>query len=137
MVSTRWMPGPLRVEVHLTGQETAGRLCLLVDHPRPGWSLPPHRHADEDETIHVVEGRFENVIDGHRSESGPGDTVHIPRGTLHSGGVIGAEPGRRVVVFSPAGVERLFLVGGAEREEDAPRGEELLRLAGECGWRFG
>ncbi|MBS1891542.1 MAG: hypothetical protein JST59_09620 [Actinobacteria bacterium] len=37
-----WMPGGVRTEIHLTGDETGGAFCLLVDHPHAGWSLPPH-----------------------------------------------------------------------------------------------
>ena len=38
-----WMPGGLRTEVHLRGEDTGGAFCLLADEPQPGWSLPPHR----------------------------------------------------------------------------------------------
>jgi hypothetical protein len=50
------MPGGVRTEIHLTGDDTGGAFCLLVDHPRAGWSLPPHVHDDAAETIHVIEG---------------------------------------------------------------------------------
>ncbi len=61
------MPGGVRTEIQLTGEDTGGAFCLLVDHPPAGWSLPPHRHHQEAETIHIVEGDFEMEIDGARS----------------------------------------------------------------------
>jgi len=59
-----WMPGGVRTEIHLTGADTGGAFCLLVDHPPAGWSLPAHIHEDAAETIHVIEGEFEMTIDG-------------------------------------------------------------------------
>lgn len=131
-----WMPGAVRTEIHLDGAETAGAFCMLVDQPPPGWSLPPHRHANEAETIHVVEGEFEMVVDGHRLRIGAGETVHIPKGVVHSGSNVGAGSGRRILVFSPAGIEDFFLEAGspsAEREADAAAARAA---AARHGWEF-
>jgi quercetin dioxygenase-like cupin family protein len=87
-----WMPGGVRTEIHLAGEDTAGAFCLLVDHPPSGWSLPPHRHANETETIHIVEGEFELELDGARTRLLAGETIHIPRGVAHSGGNVGRAP---------------------------------------------
>src|SRR4051812_11783022 len=106
MPRTVWMPGGVRTEVHLGGEETGGAFCLLVDQPPAGWSLPPHLHRGAAETIHVVEGEFEMVIGGQTARLAAGETVHVPAGVVHSGGNIGSAAGRRVVMFSPAGMER-------------------------------
>ena len=47
------------------------------------------------------------------AQLGAGDTAHVPVGCVHSGGNVGREMGRRVVIFSPAGVEGFFLEVGA------------------------
>lgn len=130
------MPGPIRVEVHVTGRDTGGAFCLLVDHPPVGWSLPAHRHEHESETIHVVEGRFEMVVAGVRTEVGPGESVHVPRGVEHSGATIGDVPGRRVIVFAPAGMERFFLSAGSPDPGASADAGRMMRLAHEHGWRF-
>jgi uncharacterized cupin superfamily protein len=67
-----WMPGDVRTEIHLVGQDTEGAFCLLVDHPPVGWSLPPHRHGNEAETIHIVRRDFVMDIAGERSRLSPG-----------------------------------------------------------------
>ena len=130
MPETLRLPGDFRVDLHLDGAATGGALCLFVDHPPPGWSLPPHRHANEAETVHVVEGTFDMVVDGERSVLGPGDTAHVPIGVLHSGGNIGETPGRRVVVFSPAGIEGFFREAAGTDERAA------LAAALRHGWEF-
>jgi quercetin dioxygenase-like cupin family protein len=137
MTVERWMPGGVRVEVLLTGEDTGGAFCLLADHPPAGWGLPPHRHAREAETIYVLEGRFELTVGGERRELGPGDAGHIPAGVLHSGGTLGEEPGRRVVIFSPAGAERIFLDAGSKTPGDPPDLARVIELASGHGWSFG
>jgi quercetin dioxygenase-like cupin family protein len=131
-----WMPGGVRTEVHLGGEETDGVLCMIVDQPPPGWSLPAHRHANEDETIHVLEGEFEMEIGGELICLSAGETAHIPRGVVHSGGNVGTRPGRRVVVFTPAGMEDFFLEVGAPSERHESDVGAAMASAARYGWEF-
>ena len=41
-----WMPGGVRTEIQLHGEDTGGAFCLLLDQPPAGWSLPAHLHAE-------------------------------------------------------------------------------------------
>lgn len=127
-----WMPGKVRTEVHLTGTETGGALCMLVDEPPAGWSLPPHRHRREAEIIFVVDGTFEVQVDGTWHDLRVGQSIHIPAGTLHAG----RGSGRRVVLFSPAGLEEFFLRLGTAGPDAAHDPREAVRVAIEHGWDF-
>lgn len=121
--------------MHLGAAATGGAFCMLVDHPPAGWSLPAHRHANEAETIHVVAGEFEMVVGGEGFRLSPGETIHVPKGVVHSGGNVGAEEGRRIVLFSPAGMEDFFLEAGAA----APGESDLAAAAAAAarhGWEF-
>jgi quercetin dioxygenase-like cupin family protein len=131
-----WMPGGVRTEIHLADEDTAGAFCLLVDHPPSGWSLPPHRHANETETIHIVEGEFELELDGARTRLLAGETIHIPQGVAHSGGNVGESTGRRILIFSPAGMERFFLEAGQPTADSEPDLAALLASATRHGWQF-
>ena len=133
-----WMPGPtpLRVEVHITAEDSDGAFCLVVDHPEPGWGLPPHRHANESESVYLVEGRFEMTVGGTRHEMAPGDSVHVPKGVVHSGAALGDAPCRRVIVFAPGGVEQFFLTAGMATPDHEPDTKRLLELAQRYGWQF-
>ena len=120
------------LEIHLGGEETGGSLCVVVDHPPPEFRLVPHRHRDEDETIHVLEGTFEFRCGGDAPRAlGPGDTVHVPRGTPHAIRNTGDARGRRVLVFHPAGIERFFRAAATERDP-----ERLAALVREHGWEL-
>jgi hypothetical protein len=128
-----WLMGN-RLEIHLTGDDTGGSLCLLVDHPPPEFQLVAHRHLNEDETIHIVEGTYEFVLEGRTRELGPGDTVHVPRGSVHGIRNVGEADGERVLVFHPAGLERFFLAAGTADPAESRAGPELLALSSQYGW---
>jgi quercetin dioxygenase-like cupin family protein len=102
------LPGGVEAGIHVRGSETGNAFALLTDVCPPGWTLPRHRHAREAETIHITAGALWLEVDGQRREMHPGDTAIIPSGTLHSGGTLSVEPVRRVLVFSPAGMEQFF-----------------------------
>lgn len=130
------MPGGVRTAIQLDGADTGGAFCLLLDEPPAGWSLPAHIHKDAAETIHVVEGEFEMTVDGTTARLGPGETLHIPAGAVHAGGNVGDGPGRRLLVFSPAGMEEFFREAGAAAPEDEVDSRAALAAALRHGWRF-
>jgi quercetin dioxygenase-like cupin family protein len=130
-----WMPGGVRTEVHLTSEDTGGAFCLLRDELPPGWELPPHRHRGEAETMHVLDGDMAVVVDGEERLIGAGETAHVPRGVLHSGRNAGKQPLRRVVIFSPGGIERFFLEAGAATP-DGVDARGALDAAVRHGWEF-
>lgn len=130
------MPGGVRTEIHLTRDHTAGAFCLLIDEPPAGWSLPPHRHRGEAETIHVIDGEFEIDVDGRQVSLVSGESIHIPVGVIHSGRNSGDRPGRRLLIFSPAGMERFFIEAGAATPEVEFDQAHAVASAIRHGWEF-
>ena len=57
----------------------------------PGTVFPDHRR-EVDKIDAVVSGRLRLVVGGHLAMLGPGDSVAVPRGTVHNATVIGDEP---------------------------------------------
>ena len=131
-----WMPGRVRTEIHLDGQRTGGAYCLLADYPPAGWSLPAHLHHGVAETIHILEGEFEMTVDGERSRLTAGQTVHVPADVIHAGANAGAVTGRRLVIFSPAGMENFFLEIGTRSEDGEVEPACALAAATRHGWEF-
>ena len=119
------------LEIRVDGEASGGTLCVVVDHPQPGFRLVPHRHLREDETIHIVEGTFELVLGADTRTLGAGDTVFVPRGTPHAIRNAGDAPGRRLLVFHPAGIEAFFRAADGERDLG-----RLGELAREHGWEL-
>jgi quercetin dioxygenase-like cupin family protein len=131
-----WMPGRVRTEIHLTGGDTDGAFCVLVDQPPAGWRLPAHRHQGVAETIHIVDGEFEMKVAGQDLRLEAGETVHIPADAVHSGGNVGEASGRRIVIFSPAGMENFFLETGRPSATIEIDAREALASAIRHGWEF-
>ena len=76
------------------------------------------------------------MLEGRTRELGPGDTVHIPRGSVHGIRNLGDAVGERVLVFHPAGIERFFRAAGTPAPEEAKPARELLELCERHGWQF-
>lgn len=131
-----WMPGGVRTEIHLDTSDTAGAFCLLVDEPPAGWSLPAHRHRDYSETIHLIDGELELTVDGRRSRVSPGQSIHVPRGVIHTTRNVGRKSARRLVIFSPGGMEQFFLEAGTASADAGVDRSAALASALRHGWEF-
>jgi len=83
----------------------------------------------------VVGGDFAIEIERRVSRLSAGETIHVPRGAVHASANVGEQPGRRVVLFSPAGMERFFLEAGAATPRDSDLAA-VLASATRHGWEF-
>ena len=61
----------------LTGNDTAGRYCLIEMYIPPGSGPPPHRH-DFEESFTVTEGELEATFRGGKLVVRAGETISIP-----------------------------------------------------------
>jgi len=57
----------------------------------PGTVFPDHAHG-RDKIDAVVSGQFRMIVDGHAVVLEAGDSLAVPRGTLHSAEVVSDEP---------------------------------------------
>ncbi len=75
---------------------------FLADHVvPPGYFVPPHIHADEDEVFFILDGEL-TLLDGTGERHiGPGGTVHFPEGSQHGFRNDTAEPVRFLVALRP------------------------------------
>lgn len=77
--------GPLRLEFLRTKHDTGGSLDLFRMTVPPNAQMPvPHYHRDWDETVYGIEGTVTFTVAGAAHAIGPGDTLFIPRGTVHA-----------------------------------------------------
>lgn len=93
--------------VLLSGEDTAGRFCLIDMHVPAGGGPPPHRH-DFEETFTVLAGEVEMHFRGHKTMLRSGETAHIPANAPHQFRNTGIEPARLLCICSPAGQEEFF-----------------------------
>jgi quercetin dioxygenase-like cupin family protein len=95
----------------LTGEETAGRFCVIDMHIPPQGGPGPHRH-DFEETFILLDGEIEATFRGEKSNVRAGDTVNIPANAPHQFHNNSSNPARLLCICSPAGQEKFFLEVG-------------------------
>jgi quercetin dioxygenase-like cupin family protein len=93
--------------ITVTGEQTAGRFCVIDMHVPPGGGPPPHRH-DFEETFIVLEGEMEATFRGQKSIMRAGNTINIPANAPHQFHNTSAESVRMLCICSPAGQENFF-----------------------------
>ncbi len=106
----------------LTGEETAGRYCLIDMHVPTGGGPPPHRH-DFEEMFTVLEGEIAFTFRGAPSVVRAGETVNVPANAPHSFRNSSERPARLLCMCTPPGQERFFAAVGdpvASRTAPAP-----------------
>jgi quercetin dioxygenase-like cupin family protein len=91
----------------LSGEDTAGRYCLIDMHVPPGGGPPPHRH-DFEEMFSVLEGEIEATFRGEKSTVRAGETVNIPANAPHSFHNVADVSARLLCIAAPAGLEVFF-----------------------------
>jgi oxalate decarboxylase/phosphoglucose isomerase-like protein (cupin superfamily) len=68
-----------------------------------------HNHPGCEEIIYVVSGQGEQMVDDqHPVKVSPGSSIYIPADVYHSTLNTGTEAMKLIVVYSPAGPERLL-----------------------------
>ncbi len=76
---------------------------------QPGRGHARHDHPDADEILFILSGDGEQMLDDRPAVPiGPGAMIYIPRGVFHSTLNTGWEPLRFVVVYAPAGTEKVL-----------------------------
>jgi quercetin dioxygenase-like cupin family protein len=117
--------------ITVTGEDTAGRFCVIDMFIPPGGGPPPHRH-DFEETFILLEGEMEATFRGRKLIARAGDTLNIPANAPHQFHNASAKPVRMICICSPAGQEKFFLEVGvpvATRTTAPPKLDEKEQVA--------
>jgi len=93
--------------ITVSGEDTAGRFCVIDMHIPPGGGPPPHRH-DFEETFILLDGEIEATFRGKKSLVRAGDTINIPANAPHQFHNASSQPVRMLCICSPSGQENFF-----------------------------
>lgn len=103
----------------LVDARTSGGTIAVLDCTHVSGPTESHVHTDADKSVYVVAGNYRFRVGGDTVVATPGDAVFVPRGAPHDF-TVGAEGGRALFVFSPAGVEQYFRDLAAIVDSGAP-----------------
>jgi quercetin dioxygenase-like cupin family protein len=95
----------------------------------PGCFIREHTHPDNEEIIHVIEGRGVARVDGVETAMPKGTTVYVGRGRLHHFLNPHDTPLTFVWLMLPGGLDRFFAEIGRERIVGQPTPEPFPRPA--------
>ena len=105
----RLQSGPGRDLVFkVTGDDTAGALDYFVVEVAPHGGPPLHVHHRQEETIHVLSGRFKVRVGDEEAVLEKGGFVFMPSGLPHAFLNLTDAPGEVVVVYTPGGGHRFY-----------------------------
>jgi quercetin dioxygenase-like cupin family protein len=105
----RLQSGPGRDLVFkVTGDDTAGAFDYFVVEVAPMGGPPLHVHHRQEETIHVLKGRFKVRIGDETFRCEEGGFAYLPSGQPHAFLNLTDEPGEIIVVYTPGGGHRFY-----------------------------
>jgi quercetin dioxygenase-like cupin family protein len=104
------------VTVKLPADAVEGRRVSVMELLAPKDFGPPlHIHHQEDELVQVLEGKLRVVCGDADTVVGEGGFAFLPRGVPHTFWVLEG-PARALIVFTPGGVEAMFVDSGKRVE---------------------
>jgi quercetin dioxygenase-like cupin family protein len=97
------------------GAETGGALAVFESEIAAGDGPPLHVHSNEEEVLYVLEGTFRFQLADAVHAAPQGSVMVVRRGAPHCFQNAGEAPGRLLIVFTPAGMDRFFGLTGGDR----------------------
>lgn len=112
----------------IKADETQGKFSIVEETSPVGSIVPPHFHNETDETIYVIEGKYEFTCGGEIIIGAKGDTLFIPRKTPHGFRNISDKPSKLLAVISPSGFEKFFEEINKLPKTQPPDMNEIIEL---------
>jgi len=103
----------------LSGADTDGQFCLFENRSDGASRTPIHFHADDDETIYMMEGEMQAIVGGETKVIRAGETLFLKRGIPHQLMNVSNAPMHYILLCTPSGFESFVAEGGQERADGA------------------
>jgi mannose-6-phosphate isomerase-like protein (cupin superfamily) len=113
------------VTVKLPASRAHNGCVSAAEFAMPAQFGPPlHVHRAEDELLQILDGTVRIVCGDTDVVLGPGGFAYLPRGVPHTFWVQGDQPARMLAIFTPGGVEEMFVESGvASDSAQLPEGD--------------
>lgn len=97
---------------HLASKETGGSFSLFENRSNGSSRTPIHVHAHDDETLYILEGAMQAIINGEEQSLKAGDSLFLPRGIPHQLMNVSGTPAHYLLLCTPGGFEGFLEEGG-------------------------
>ncbi|MES0097494.1 cupin domain-containing protein [Mesorhizobium sp. M0019] len=101
----------------VSGEQTGGLLSLFENRSDGHTKTPIHVHANDDETVYVIEGQLTAVVAGEVRTLSPGESMFLKRGIPRQLMNPGNQPVRYILIDTPSVFEQFLAEGGHERSK--------------------
>ncbi|MEK1886525.1 MAG: cupin domain-containing protein [Phyllobacterium sp.] len=101
----------------VSGEQTDGCFCLFENRSDGHTKTPIHVHANDDETVYVVEGQLTAVVDGNARTLSAGESIFLKRGIPDQLMNRGGQPSRYLLVGTPSLFEQFLAEAGHELQK--------------------
>lgn len=114
----------------------AGEMVMFEFAVSPDARVPAaHAHREVDEAIYGLEGTLTSTVDGKRHELRRGDSLFIPRGSVHVHENLHGELARVLTVLTPGSIGRRYFeevaaVVNGPAKPDLARIKEIMNRHG-------
>ena len=92
----------------VTGEDTGGAFDYFIVEVAPHGGPPLHVHHHQEETIHVLKGRYKIRIGEEIFYCDPGGFAYLPSKVPHAFLNLTDEPGEIIVVYTPGGGHKFY-----------------------------
>jgi quercetin dioxygenase-like cupin family protein len=115
---TYWVGGQCQALI-VGGADTGGRYALSHSAIAVGGGAAEHTHGREAEAFYVLSGRLAFSVAGGTKILVPGTFLHLEPGHAYSFVALGPDPAEVLILYAPAGLERLIAEAGIADPGDA------------------
>ncbi|MEA2805866.1 MAG: hypothetical protein QOJ17_7 [Rhodospirillaceae bacterium] len=115
---TYWVGGQCQAVI-VGGADTGGRYALSHSAIAVGGGAAEHTHGREAEAFYVLSGRLAFSVAGETKILVPGTFLHLEPGHAYSFVALGPDPAEVLILYAPAGLERLIAEAGIADPENA------------------
>ena len=112
----------------VTGEDTRGALDYFIVEVGPNGGPPLHVHHHQEETIHVLSGRFKVRIGHELHTLEPGGFAYMPSGLPHAFLNLTDAPAELIVVYTPGGCHKFYEELGPATRTAAPDPHEVAAI---------
>jgi quercetin dioxygenase-like cupin family protein len=101
--------GGMELKFLVDERQGSGDVVVFEFTVAPAARVPaPHFHREVDEVIYGLEGTMTTTVDGRRHEVRKGDTLFLPRGSVHVHENLHGETARVLTVLTPGKIGRAY-----------------------------
>ena len=125
------------IVLKLLGGATGDSVMLFEETVPAGIKSTFHLHHDSDEVAYVLSGEITFLIGDAITVGGPGACAFMPRGVPHAWKSTGAETGRVLFMYAPAGAGKWFEdLQKLHRPVASVDAEEIARIHRQHQWEI-